>query len=628
MTSRLYALSWKPCQGDSLNLPDHRIHKDGDGDASFQLKSGSITHMQKESKYMDKEIDLEKKIKGLDNIVYKVGQSAQIVHMLTKPQVFYNDTHKQALGYQNLFYLKKSQWIKPTLYDGSVISSQHAVNPVIDDEETLILEEFDTVVKKRITPDAITEGEWGFEHKKAIFLNEVILFLKTLKDIFNVFEKDLLDEITKVQTVFNQMEAAVQQCSCLDLDAELLNKQNVYSDLLKSYSQLEKHCISLELTTQLNQEIFQKDTSSNNQNALEILEYFENNDLKAQLYAKDTTICQIQEKVFVPTTLQNELRKLKGKNVLDNSTTITNATTFALGMLKLDLDPLAPRITLTKVVPIKETISHLVETQKPEIKVYSRRPKQVKSVSLSKKAKIVESKIANNSEPNHSWGSNATDVPSSSSLFNDRNDQIAKIMGYGSRDPNLYTISIDDMLKTSPIYLLLKASKTKTCALGKSKKSSYQPKAEDTNQEKSYLLHRDLYGPMRVESINGKNSGPGLQLMTHATSSFGLVPNLIPQQPCNPPTRNDWDCLFQPMFDENFNPPTSVVSPVLVGAAPRAVDIADLPVSTLIDQDAPSISIPSTQEQEQSPIISQGVEESPKTPHFNDDPLHEDSTSQ
>ncbi|GKC40370.1 hypothetical protein Tco_1052754, partial [Tanacetum coccineum] len=37
-----YALSWKPYQGDSLNLPDHRIHKDGDGDASFQLKSDSL----------------------------------------------------------------------------------------------------------------------------------------------------------------------------------------------------------------------------------------------------------------------------------------------------------------------------------------------------------------------------------------------------------------------------------------------------------------------------------------------------------------------------------------------------------------------------------------------------------
>ncbi|GKF40403.1 hypothetical protein Tco_0120464, partial [Tanacetum coccineum] len=36
--------SWKPCQGDSLNLPDHRIHKDGDGDALFQLKSDSLPH--------------------------------------------------------------------------------------------------------------------------------------------------------------------------------------------------------------------------------------------------------------------------------------------------------------------------------------------------------------------------------------------------------------------------------------------------------------------------------------------------------------------------------------------------------------------------------------------------------
>ncbi|GJU71883.1 copia protein [Tanacetum coccineum] len=41
---RSYALSWKPCQGDSLNLPDHRIHKDGDGDASFQLESNSLPH--------------------------------------------------------------------------------------------------------------------------------------------------------------------------------------------------------------------------------------------------------------------------------------------------------------------------------------------------------------------------------------------------------------------------------------------------------------------------------------------------------------------------------------------------------------------------------------------------------
>ncbi|GJR80426.1 retrovirus-related pol polyprotein from transposon TNT 1-94 [Tanacetum coccineum] len=117
-------------------------------------------------------------------------------------------------------------------------------------------------------------------------------------------------------------------------------------------------------------------------------------------------------------------------------------------------------------------------------------------------------------------------------------------------------------------------------------------------------------------------SGPGLQSMTPATSSSGLVPNPIPQQPCNPPKRDDWDCLFQPMFDEYFNAPTIAISPVLVAAAPRAVDIADSPVSTSIDQDTPSTNIPSIQEQEHSPNISQGVEKSPKTPHFHDDPLH------
>nr|GEZ03893.1 retrovirus-related Pol polyprotein from transposon TNT 1-94 [Tanacetum cinerariifolium] len=66
--------------------------------------------------------------------------------------------------------------------------------------------------------------------------------------------------------------------------------------------------------------------------------------------------------------------------------------------------------------------------------------------------------------------------------------------------------------------------------------------------------------------------------------------------------------------------------------APRAVDLADSRVSTSINQDAPSTSIQSTQDQKHSPIISQGFEESPKTPHFHDDPLHEslhkDSTSQ
>ncbi|GKF29986.1 hypothetical protein Tco_0096328, partial [Tanacetum coccineum] len=75
--------------------------------------------------------------------------------------------------------------------------------------------------------------------------------------------------------------------------------------------------------------------------------------------------------------------------------------------------------------------------------------------------------------------------------------------------------------------------------------------------------------------------------------------------------------------NEYFTPPSIVVSLVQEAGAPRAVVLADSPVSTSIDQDAPSTCIPSTQEQENSPNISQGFEESLKTPTFHDDPPHE-----
>ncbi|GKD40016.1 hypothetical protein Tco_1260223 [Tanacetum coccineum] len=86
------------------------------------------------------------------------------------------------------------------------------------------------------------------------------------------------------------------------------------------------------------------------------------------------------------------------------------------------------------------------------------------------------------------------------------------------------------------------------------------------------------------------------------------------------------------MFNEYFNPTPIAVSPVQEAPAPRAEVLVDSPVSTSIDQDAPSTSIPSSQEHELSPIIYQSFEESPKTLTFHDDPLNEslseDSTPQ
>ncbi|GJV82152.1 hypothetical protein Tco_1518022 [Tanacetum coccineum] len=93
---------------------------------------------KEESRNIDREIALEKRIKQLDNIVFKRDQSVQIVHMLTKPQFFYDHTTKQALGFQNPFYLKKAQQLEPKLYDGNVIKNTSAI-VIPDSEDTLIL---------------------------------------------------------------------------------------------------------------------------------------------------------------------------------------------------------------------------------------------------------------------------------------------------------------------------------------------------------------------------------------------------------------------------------------------------------------------------------------------------------
>ncbi|GJU78372.1 retrovirus-related pol polyprotein from transposon TNT 1-94 [Tanacetum coccineum] len=112
-----------------------------------------------------------------------------------------------------------------------------------------------------------------------------------------------------------------------------------------------------------------------------------------------------------------------------------------------------------------------------------------------------------------------------------------------SRGSNLYTISVEDMMKSSPICLLSKASKNKSwlwhrrlnhlnfgtindlarkdlvrglprlkfekdhlcsaCQLGKSRKHTHSPKTENTNLEVLNTLHMDLCGPMQVQTING-----------------------------------------------------------------------------------------------------------------------------
>nr|GEZ57163.1 retrovirus-related Pol polyprotein from transposon TNT 1-94 [Tanacetum cinerariifolium] len=339
----------------------------------------------------------------------------------------------------------------------------------------------------------------------------------------------------------------------------------------------------------------------------------------------------------------------------------------------------------------------------------------------------------------------------------------------GSRGKNLYTLSLQGMMSSSPICLLSKGSKTKSwlwhrrlshmnfgainhlprqglvrglpklkfekdhlcsaCVMGKSTKKTHKPKSEDTNQEKLFLLHMDLCGPMKVKFLRSEDETldfiikflkmiqvrlkvpvrrirtdngtefvnqtlldyyeevgisyetsvarspqqngvverrnrtqieaartmliyaqaplflwaeavetayftqnqsiirlrhgktpyellhrPALNDMTLRTISSELVQKSSPSTSYVPPSRNDWDLLFQPMFDELLNPLPSVVNqapeviaPITEVIPPVHADSTGLSSSTTVDQDAPSPSKTHTTTEIQSSVIPQDV---------------------
>nr|GEX69045.1 reverse transcriptase domain-containing protein [Tanacetum cinerariifolium] len=236
----------------------------------------------------------------------------------------------------------------------------------------LHLASFDMMVKEKTTATGITEGAWGFEHTKACFRDDIIPFVKALKDFFNSFDQFLIDELSEVQQVFKQMEQAVEQHSvekhkfqnkmknvlqendrlltqalsvnianivvhdtmksacmnvdvcerCVTIESELKRdfiKKDCYETLFQKYNTLEKHCISLEVSNQLKQEISQRDTLFSLESAPTFTELFEITNLKAQAQAKDTVISKLREKLH---SLSGDVNERKVKREVEEIETL------------------------------------------------------------------------------------------------------------------------------------------------------------------------------------------------------------------------------------------------------------------------------------------------------------------
>ncbi|GKC51152.1 hypothetical protein Tco_1073897 [Tanacetum coccineum] len=138
-----------------------------------------------------------------------------------------------------------------------------------------------------------------FQKKQILNENDRLLEQIISQDIFNILVNSSVD----INDFVNVNVNSIEMCNkCLELEAELIKQHNmvdqeVYNKLSKDYSKLEQHCISLELSIQLNKKVFQKDNSYANQTALTFNQMFELNNLKAKLQAKDITIEKLKANI-------------------------------------------------------------------------------------------------------------------------------------------------------------------------------------------------------------------------------------------------------------------------------------------------------------------------------------------
>ncbi|GJZ88550.1 integrase, catalytic region, zinc finger, CCHC-type containing protein, partial [Tanacetum coccineum] len=506
----------------------------------------------KQDKYNDEILVLEKDKKKLQNIVYKMGQTVQTMHMLTKHQAFYDDAHKTAIGYQNPLFLRIAQRIN--LFAQRIQELLVYVNASCPFTQSGNEKwAYATSHKKNNKPYADTSG--------------------TSKAIINNIQKYVAKQ--NIQRTNNPMLPSIGKTGITHVIA-ILPGQILTTTMT----------LIIELSKQLKSRYDQARKSLTRA-------FINSNSHKLN---------------------ENELGLHQLHGVQKNHPNLGYLGIVEIVLWYLDFG--CSKHMTRQRDKLNSFVSKFIGL----------------GYNLFSIGQFCDSDLEVAFRKHTCFLRNLEGV-----------DLLSRSCG-----SNIYTISIDDMMNSSPMCLLSKALKTKywlwhrrlshlnfgtinqlakeglvkglpkmkyakehlcsTCQLGNSKKELLKPKPEPSTNDRLQMLHMDLCGPMRVESINKKSSGSVLQPVTSREISSELVPNQTASTSSKPPSKNDLDLLFQPRFDEYFKPSPSDVSPIS-SAATLPQDTTEAFSSTIIDRDAPFQSTTTNTETTTTLIQSTNVEE-------------------
>nr|GEW84086.1 reverse transcriptase domain-containing protein [Tanacetum cinerariifolium] len=310
------------------------------------------------------------------------------------------------------------------------------------------------------------------------------------------------------------------------------------------------------------------DNSVSNQSALNFDHYFELNELKSQSQEKDTVISKLKERIkalsgtknrdkekdLVIIALKNNLRKLKGKAIVDDVVTLHTITPE---ILKVDVEPLAPKL-LNNRIAHSDYLRHTQEQAAILRKVVEQGKSQNPLNNYLDHACVKSSISASGLQPLGNTKKDKIQQPPSITQKNkhfklNANSKLICVKFNGRLLSNNHTLFILNDVNARAKSKSVKKIKEKSletnrkrvhqywihletywsdlhytrhglvrglrklkfkkdhmcsaCAIDKSKKKPNKPKSEDTNQEKLYLLHTNLCGPIRV-CLRSKDEAP------------------------------------------------------------------------------------------------------------------------
>nr|GEU47457.1 retrovirus-related Pol polyprotein from transposon TNT 1-94 [Tanacetum cinerariifolium] len=579
---------------EQVELYERRARNFGKGTSSVKLQLAStINHnklmveevtslkkdfKQKENKYLEYFLDMKSLKEKVEDRLFKQDQSLQTVHMLCIPNPYYNELNKVSIGYKNPSCLTRAKQVQPALYNGhEIIKNNHVLAIVHNTEDTLEIAE----ITRRKMNDKMKDPKY-VKHKVKIAPHDYSKenFLATFtpqkqltpeqifwsQDLIKIKIKALKEQTTtsrpiKALTVFTKMHVAntIVEAHCLKLEAEISNLRDKshndnHNELVNRFSNLEvlapgKYAIDVEpIPSRLR----------NNREAH--LDYIRN--LKKSV----ETIREIVEEAKVVRPLDSSI--ISACRYTKHSQKLLE---YAIGTCPQDSHQRDKKHAPTPLIRKKQvtfaehcdtsnsnTHKHVVKlnTQKTNVPVppsigvkrctdasgSQPRSNTKKIGSRQLKAYYVEGLGHDQFSIGQFCDSDLEVAFRKNSCYVRDTDGVELIKG--SRGSNLYSISVEDMMKSFPICLLSKASKNKSwlwhrrlnhlnfgtindlarknlvrglprlkfekdhlcsaCQLGKSKKHTHKPKTENTNLEVLNTLHIDLCGPMRVKTINGK----------------------------------------------------------------------------------------------------------------------------